>query len=184
VVAEIDSMKNQLPKNVNHVPKTVNLVNIKLPDVPNVLMDLSTLQNVTSLHQLPNPPRSEISQSVLLLLSTVLNLVNLVKRILITVSLVNQTELTHHPVTVLPDTSLTRTTNVKNVTTDVKLVITNLPKTHQTVPNVMLTEKSSLPVHVQEDITTTEKMPNVNNVLTVVTIVPLTDVKNVKLTES
>jgi hypothetical protein len=184
VVAEIDSMKNLRPKNANHVPKTVNLAHLNQPTVPNVLMDISMLQNVTSHHHLTNPPRLEKFQSVLLLLSTVLNLVNLVKRMLITVSLVNQTELNHHPVTVLTDSSPTRITNVLNVTTDVKLVTTNPLKHYQTVPDVQPTEKWSHIVHVQLDIMTMERPLNVPNVITDAKFVLKMDANNVKLTES
>jgi hypothetical protein len=74
--------------------------------VPNVLMVMSISLIVQLPHQLENPLKLLISQSVPLKSSTVLCNVRLVNNTLICVILVMLTDLTHHPVTVLMDIML------------------------------------------------------------------------------
>jgi len=74
--------------------------------VLNVLMVMSISQIVQLPHQLENPLKLLISQSVPSKLSTVLCNVILVNNTEICVLLVMKTDLTHHPVTVLMDIML------------------------------------------------------------------------------
>jgi len=130
-------------KSVHHVMNTVLLVWEPQKIVYNVLIPDITLQSVHLFHNGPNLLKLLISQSVLPLLSLVKLNVSLVPTPLDIVKLVMKTDLTLHFVHVMMDIMKTLTKSVKNVQSNVHIVLTQL-----LVSLVLLTELVYQPVTV------------------------------------
>jgi hypothetical protein len=166
VSVQIILIQSNYKHTVHFVMLNVLNVIIHQATVSFVQKDMLTHQNVQSLQLISLLLKLSISLLVPLKLLTVLFLVKLVNNMKTNVLFVMLTELTHHSVTVLLDSILIQPLeNVKNVTTDVPLVMLS-PST--LIQNVLLVLKIVLLqvlVDVQTDSMTFKTKLNVNHVL-------------------